>query len=813
MRWLIWLFPLILLVGCESSTDDTPVVDIPTPTAPDPVEPDPVDPNNKAPVVLLGNDQTLAQGKSILLMGAVSDPEGDSVSLKWQALQSSAVEMLTQKDGSLRLSLPDTTSALHKLAFRLTATDEHGNFGYDDIWIHAVSEKPAYYPLIPEMMVSYQDQDPTKGELSALGVLQRATDESEIVEYAVYWSDKLGARLSGGSLARFDKPMSVDETLVFAIPANSDIPEGASHFLVEGLDADHQVLKTRLSPILDSHFDAMATGPGGNFRTGKVEYGPLGTGMRVAKTEENGKSFCVFDNGLVQVHDMGNQKDTRDSKSADDQLFPPYRFECDVSTRNTYREYTNHFFDDVSDYGPLNDSFAGASTVYTLLQQYMQMPPLEEPIRIRTHYDKNWENAGWDSGYVDLGDGYINTFALTDLETLAHEISHAVTDRFAHLASTGRDRTISEGFSDIAAIAIESAYYGKTDFLYEEDIMQWPMYEAARFFKEPTKNSQGSIDHLSDYDSIKQPYEAIGLITKPFYLLATTSDWTVEKAFRSFLWANVQCWQAGMTFEFAAQCVKKGAEAFQYPGDDVARAFGRVGIEIPGNASYADFSWQRSFREVQFQDISKGQTSATSWQWNFGDGSTSTEQNPKHIYTSDADERLVQLTVADGVGQQSTFQQSLFVSEHYCVGVTSPDLIHDHWISRVVVGQLDKSSGAASYTPPNPTPEAALEIGKEISVTLTAGGEYDPKAFASSWRIWVDLNRDGQFSDQEVLVDKFLDKNPLTTKMTIPQGTSAGKTAMRVVFDDDLTLFDACGAPKDGEIEDFYVTLVEPSAG
>lgn len=37
----------------------------------------------------------------------------------------------------------------------------------------------------------------------------------------------------------------------------------------------------------------------------------------------------------------------------------------------------------------------------------------------------------------------------------------------------------------------------------------------------------------------------------------------------------------------------------------------------------------------------------TSWNWNFGDGQTSTQQNPSHIYTSNGD-YTVSLTVGDG---------------------------------------------------------------------------------------------------------------------------------------------------------------------
>ncbi len=48
---------------------------------------------------------------------------------------------------------------------------------------------------------------------------------------------------------------------------------------------------------------------------------------------------------------------------------------------------------------------------------------------------------------------------------------------------------------------------------------------------------------------------------------------------------------------------------------------------------------------VQFTDQSSG--NITGWSWDFGDGETSTEQNPQHIYTS-AGKYTVKLTVNDG---------------------------------------------------------------------------------------------------------------------------------------------------------------------
>jgi len=61
---------------------------------------------------------------------------------------------------------------------------------------------------------------------------------------------------------------------------------------------------------------------------------------------------------------------------------------------------------------------------------------------------------------------------------------------------------------------------------------------------------------------------------------------------------------------------------------------------------------------VQFTDKSTGKL--TSWKWDFGDGATSTEQNPKHTYTV-AGSYTVSLTVTDAFGKD-TIEESDYIT-------------------------------------------------------------------------------------------------------------------------------------------------------
>jgi PKD repeat protein len=70
-------------------------------------------------------------------------------------------------------------------------------------------------------------------------------------------------------------------------------------------------------------------------------------------------------------------------------------------------------------------------------------------------------------------------------------------------------------------------------------------------------------------------------------------------------------------------------------------------------APLADFTWthtQPAMGEVSFQNISIGTT--TEWLWNFGDGASSTEQNPIHTYSQSGD-YLVTLDVTASCGSDT----------------------------------------------------------------------------------------------------------------------------------------------------------------
>jgi len=98
--------------------------------------------------------------------------------------------------------------------------------------------------------------------------------------------------------------------------------------------------------------------------------------------------------------------------------------------------------------------------------------------------------------------------------------------------------------------------------------------------------------------------------------------------------------------------------------------------------------------EVHFSDQSTG--SITSWSWDFGDGATSTEQDPLHIY-ADARVYTVSLTVTDNLAGSSTETKAGYITVYNpgdANGDGSIDSLDITKLKRIIMGLDDPTPGA-----------------------------------------------------------------------------------------------------------------------
>jgi chitodextrinase len=97
--------------------------------------------------------------------------------------------------------------------------------------------------------------------------------------------------------------------------------------------------------------------------------------------------------------------------------------------------------------------------------------------------------------------------------------------------------------------------------------------------------------------------------------------------------------------------------------------------------------------------------------------------------------------------------------------------------------------------------------GSNQTMSIQAGftsGNYQEK-----WRVWIDLNQDGNFSNNEMMAQKnTTNSNVNTMNFTIPASAMTGETRMRVSMKYG-SYPSACGNFTYGEVEDYTINIIE----
>lgn len=310
-----------------------------------------------------------------------------------------------------------------------------------------------------------------------------------------------------------------------------------------------------------------ATGPGGNEKTGKYIYGQDFKAM-IAK---QGQDACYLDSPNVATYDMNNM------------VFGGklHSFTCG---ENSYKAINGA-------YSPLNDAHYFGNMVYDMYKDWFNTAPLTFKLKMRVHYDNGYENAFWDGSQMTFGDGKSRFYPLISLDVVAHEVSHGFTQQNSDLAYRNQSGGINEAFSDMAGEAAE--YYmnlskpesERVDWLVGGTIIK--NGEALRYFADPTKDGN-SIGNAKDYYNGLNVHYSSGVFNKAFYLLANTSGWNIEKAFRPFVIANQLYWSSSSTFDEGGCGVFKAAKDLDLTISDVINAFKEVGVDASCGATNPD---------------------------------------------------------------------------------------------------------------------------------------------------------------------------------------------------------------------------------
>jgi bacillolysin len=116
-------------------------------------------------------------------------------------------------------------------------------------------------------------------------------------------------------------------------------------------------------------------------------------------------------------------------------------------------------------------------------------------IRSTVHYGRNYNNAFWNGSQMVYGDGDGTTFRSLSgaLDVVAHEITHAVTERTAGLEYQYQSGALNESFSDVFGVFLD-----KGDYLMGEDVYTPNKAgDALRSLSSPSL--YGQPEHMNNY--------------------------------------------------------------------------------------------------------------------------------------------------------------------------------------------------------------------------------------------------------------------------------------------------------------------------
>ncbi len=132
------------------------------------------------------------------------------------------------------------------------------------------------------------------------------------------------------------------------------------------------------------------------------------------------------------------------------------------------------------------------------------------------------------------------------------------------------------------------------------------------------------------------------------------------------------------------------------------------------------------------------------------------------------------------------------------------------WIKGVKIGSDNKTSGNDGGYADKTSQTFTIEKDRDITILLQPG--YKSTKYNENWKIWIDLNQDGDFDDagEELFDNPGQTKNNVSGIIHIPATATEGVTRMRVGMNGTSANYtlNACGNFAYGEVEDYTVNII-----
>jgi PKD repeat protein len=226
----------------------------------------------------------------------------------------------------------------------------------------------------------------------------------------------------------------------------------------------------------------------------------------------------------------------------------------------------------------------------------------------------------------------------------------------------------------------------------------------------------------------------------------------------------------------------------------------RISGATPG--PQAAFSYAADGLTVSFTDDSTPGGNIVSWDWDFGDLGSSSAQNPEHTYGA-AGTYPVSLTVTDNGGLTDTALADVTVSEpmDYCAAQGNNQSYE--YVQQVMVDSFSNASGPSGYSD---FTGQLIVVGTDTLYQVTLSPGYPGSSYTENWRIWADLNHDGDFEDAGEMLFEGSGSGAVSGSITVPTDAAGGSTRMRVIMKYG-GYASSCGSFTYGEVEDYTLSI------
>ncbi|WP_246223787.1 GEVED domain-containing protein [Fulvivirga kasyanovii] len=166
----------------------------------------------------------------------------------------------------------------------------------------------------------------------------------------------------------------------------------------------------------------------------------------------------------------------------------------------------------------------------------------------------------------------------------------------------------------------------------------------------------------------------------------------------------------------------------------------------------------------------------------------------------------------DAAGNQSTASTVTFSTQTpvtYCT--SSGNNVTYEWIDLVAVGSINNATGANGGYGNFTSQSTDLTRGGSHTINFSAG--FSGSSYTEYWKVWIDLNQDGDFADsgEEMVSGSSSSSGTLSGTLNIPSSAALGSTRMRVSMRYNAAP-SSCGTFTYGEVEDYTVNITNTLA-